>query len=100
MNNYGLDNLHSCDNPECLAFTDALHVPLNPIYKVVIGEDAADNIADAILFSRDLHTPISTVLFNRVSPIVVYSRLTDMEAVELAQTPGMEVTRARADWSI
>lgn len=35
---------HKCDNPDCIATTDALHIPLNPIYKVVIGEDTAANI--------------------------------------------------------
>lgn len=89
--------MHECDNPDCIATVDAFHFPLPPVYKVVIDGEAAGNLADLVLFSN-LHTLVSTILFNRVSPITVYSRLTDMEAIELAQTPGMEVTRATNDW--
>ena len=92
-----VDKVHSCDNPDCVAYRDMDHIPLNPIYKVTLSDEASEQIERALdVVQYDIQDAIAF----RISPIVVYTRLPDDIAISLAQQPGVECVRARADWSI
>lgn len=95
-----MSKFHKCDNPQCNSLTDALHIQPNPIYKVVIGGPAAEQLEQSLQETWNISFDTLDALSFRVSPIVFYTRLDERTAIELAQEPGVDVTRARADWSI
>ena len=64
------------------------------LYKITVFGDDADN-AVGNLFSDDLFFRVT-----RVSPIAFFARLSDSDAIELAQFPNYSVTRAPEDWKI
>lgn len=68
------------------------------LYKVVIGEDVADEILEHAAMFYNL--PYS-LTFGRKSPIVYFCELTDREAIDIAEANNdITVTRAPEGWSI
>jgi hypothetical protein len=92
--------LHTCSNPDCGASVDSMHVEPYPIYKVVVGGDALAELATQLSYETGISLNLTDALYDSVSPIVFYARLSDQQAIELAQEENTEVTRARPDWSI
>ena len=92
---------HACNNPDCIAETDAMHVEPYPVYKVVFTGSMAEDIENAVIFAPTIESMyVADALLDRVSPIVFYTRLSDLTAIALADTEGVEVSRAKDDWQI